>query len=74
MPVFSDGTFVKEAEWNRLISSIPSSYTVYKDGSNYRAECNVAGGTDYVGADKDTVVQQAIDASEIHVSLLEGLT
>jgi len=62
MPVFSDGTFVKEAEWNRLISSIPSSYTVYKDGSNYRAECNVAGGTDYVGADKDTVVQQAIDA------------
>jgi len=62
MPVYPDGTFVKESEWNRLISSIPSTYTVYKDGANYRAECNVAGGTDYHETVASTVIQQSIDA------------
>lgn len=65
MPVYPDGTFIKENEWNRLISSTPSSYTIYKDGTTYRAECNSAGGVDYSGTDARTVIQAAIDALPI---------
>jgi len=48
MPVFSDG----------------QSYVVWKDGSTYRAECLLKGGTDYSGTDAATVIQSAIDACE----------
>ena len=46
--------------WKRLIQSTPSSYTIWKDGTTYRAECNVAGGTDYGDPDASTVIQAAI--------------
>jgi polygalacturonase len=50
------------AYWGRILESIPASYTIWKDGSTYRAECNIAGGTDYSGTDASTVIQAAIDA------------
>jgi len=65
MPVYPDGTIVKEAQWNRLISSIPSSYTIYKDAGTYRAECNLSNGTDFSDSDASTVIQLAIDALPI---------
>jgi len=62
MPVFSDGQKISETEWARLIQSVPASYVVWKDGSTYRAECLLKGGTDYSGTDAATVIQAAIDA------------
>jgi len=62
MPQYPDGTRIREAEWNRLLESIPSSYTLWLDGTTYRAESNVSGGTDYSNADFPTVFQQAVDA------------
>lgn len=47
MPQYPDGTEINEAEWNRLIGSIPSSCTVFKIGTTYYAEANFYGGTDY---------------------------
>ena len=32
MPQFSDGKEIHEAEWDRLLESIPASYVVWKDG------------------------------------------
>lgn len=46
----------------RLSSSIPSSYTVYKDGTTYMAECNVSGGSDFSGTDAATVFTDTIAA------------
>jgi len=61
MPVFSDGQKISETEWARLIQSVPASYVVWKDGSTYRAECLLKGGTDYSGTDAATVIQSALD-------------
>jgi len=52
-----------QARLRRLSGAIPSSYTVFKIGSTYYAECNVPGGTEYSGADASTVIQAAINAS-----------
>jgi parallel beta-helix repeat protein len=46
----------------RLMQSIPTSYTIWKDGSTYRAESNIAGGTDYSGTDGDSIAQNALTA------------
>jgi hypothetical protein len=46
----------------RVVQSIPSSYTVWKDGTQAIAECNVKGGTDYTTGTDATVIQNAIDA------------
>lgn len=50
--------------WKQLIESVPTSYTVWTDNSTtpatYRAECNVAGGTDYDGIDASTVIQATL--------------
>jgi len=63
MPVFSDGQKISAAlAWDRMIQSVPASYVVWKDGSTYRAECLLKGGTDYSGTDAATVIQSAIDA------------
>jgi hypothetical protein len=62
MPQYPDGTRIHVAEWNRLLEAIPSSYTLWLDGTTYRAESNVSGGTDYSNADFPTVFQQAVDA------------
>ena len=63
MPVFSDGQKMSKAlVWDRMIQSVPASYMVWKDGSTYRAECLLKGGTDYSGTDAATVIQAAIDA------------
>lgn len=62
MPVFSDGQKMTSTEWARLIQSVPASYVVWKDGTTYRAECLLKGGTDYSGTDATTVIQAAIDA------------
>jgi len=63
MPVFSDGQKISAAlAWDRMIQSVPASYVVWKDGSTYRAECLLKGGTDYSGTDAATVIQAAIDA------------
>jgi len=64
MPVFSDGQKISAAlAWDRMIQSVPASYMVWKDGSTYRAECLLKGGTDYSGTGAATVIQEAIDAS-----------
>jgi len=63
MPVFSDGQKISASlAWDRMIQSVPASYVVWKDGSTYRAECLLKGGTDYSGTDAATVIQSAIDA------------
>jgi len=50
-------------DMQRVVQSIPASYTIWKDGTTYRAECNIAGGTDYGPlADVTTVIQAASDA------------
>lgn len=62
MPVFSDGQKISAAlVYDRLIQSMPATYVVWKDGSTYRAECLVKGGTDYSGTDATTVIQAALD-------------
>jgi len=50
------------ARMQRLSESIPASYTIWKDGTTYRAECNIKGGTDYSGTDVKTVIEAAINA------------
>jgi len=47
---------------NRVIHSIPSSYTVYLNGDTYFAEANNPGGTDYDGSSASIVIQAAVDA------------
>lgn len=59
MPQYPDGTRIHKAEWDRLLEAIPSSYSMWKDGTTYRAESNVAGGTDYSGLNATTVLQNA---------------
>lgn len=58
----TDGDNISQARLRRLQSSLPASYTIYKDGATYRAECNIAGGTDYSGSDPVTVIHNARDA------------
>jgi len=61
---FKPGEKLSVARLNRLTSSIPTSYTVFKDGSTYYAECNLpGGGTPYSGTNASTVIQSAIDAT-----------
>jgi len=63
MPVFSDGQKISAAlAWDRMIQSVPASYVVWKDGSTYRAECLLKGGTDYSGTDATTVINNAISS------------
>lgn len=49
-------------DMERVGQSTPASYTIWKDGSTYRAECNLKDGTDYSGTNALTIVQSAIDA------------
>ena len=58
----TDGEKLTQARLRRLQSSIPTNYTIYKDGSTYRAETNDAGGTDYDDPDAATVIQNALSA------------
>jgi hypothetical protein len=71
MPQLSNGTLVTNTEWTRLIQSIPASYIIWKDGTDYYAECTKKGGTDYTDDDAAVVLQAAIDAlpsgGRIHV-------
>jgi len=46
----------------RLQASIPATYTVYLDGSTYRAETQLSGGTDYSDSQPQVVIQAALDA------------
>lgn len=50
------------ARFRRLAQAIPSSYTVWKDGSTYRAESNISGGSDFSGTNPATVIESAITA------------
>jgi len=60
---WTDGEVINtEARLRRLSSAIPPSYTIFKIGSTYYAETNIAGGTNYSNADAETVIRQAIDA------------
>jgi len=43
------------------MQSIPASYVVWKDGSTYRAECQVKDGDDLSGTDAADVIQSAVD-------------
>lgn len=47
---------------NRIVQSIPASYTVWMDGTQAIAESNIKGGTDYTTGTGLTVVQNAISA------------
>jgi len=60
----ASGTTINTSAYvGRLLESIPASYTVFKIGSDYYAECNMASGTDYgPDADPAVVMQQAVDA------------
>jgi hypothetical protein len=49
-------------DMQRVVQSIPSSYTVWKDGTQAIAECNVKGGTDYTTGTDVVVTQNAFDA------------
>jgi len=49
-------------DMQRVVQSIPSSYTVWKDGTQAIAESNVKGGTDYTTGTVAVVIQNAIDA------------
>lgn len=52
-------------DMHRVVQSIPASYTLWKDGTLYRAECNIDGGTDYENdGDAYPVIQNVIDAME----------
>lgn len=74
MPQGPSGTKVTAAFWNRLISSIPSSYTIFKDGTTYYAESNVKGGTDFSQDDEDNgvLLQSCIDAGAKTIFYKEG--
>jgi hypothetical protein len=62
MPQIPDGMYVHQVEWDRLLQSLPSSYTVWKDGANYRGECNISGGDDIpANASLEAVVQNSFD-------------
>jgi len=63
----AEGENASQARMRRLQSSIPSTYTIYKDGSTFRAECNVAGGTDYSGTDAHSVIENAANAYSSNV-------
>jgi len=56
----TDGELANQIRMRRLQESIPTDYTIWKDGSTYRAESNIAGGTDYSGTNVATVLQSVI--------------
>jgi hypothetical protein len=49
-------------DMQRVVQSIPSSYTVWKDGTQAIAECNVKGGTDYTTGTDTEVINNAMAA------------
>jgi len=60
----ADGELITQARIRRLQGSIPSSYTIFKDGTTYYAEACFPGGTDYSSpplANLPTLVQSAVD-------------
>jgi len=48
-------------DMQRVVQSIPSSYTVWKDGTQAIAESNIKGGTDYTTGTDTVVIQNALD-------------
>ena len=57
------GQKAKSSDANRLSNSIPASYTIYKDGTDYYGERNFPGGSDIIpNTDANTVIQAAINA------------
>jgi len=59
---WADGTQFSPARMQRLSAGIPVTYTVFLDGSTYRAETQLSGGTDYSDAKAQVVIQAALDA------------
>jgi hypothetical protein len=59
------GTIINTSAYvGRLLESIPASYTIFKIGSDYYAECNATNGTDYGPlTNASTVIRAALDAS-----------
>lgn len=55
----------KHEAWEKLISSIPPSYVIWRDASTapatYRAECNIVGGNDLNDTDTGVVAQACAD-------------
>ena len=66
----TDGEKMTQARARRLQASIPTSYTVFRDGSTYYAEANILDGTNYEGADFSTVMQAAIDALPTYAGVI----
>jgi hypothetical protein len=60
----TDGEYWSQARARRLQESIPTSYTVWKDGTSYRAESNKSGLPCYSDTDLATVAQDALDSEE----------
>ena len=58
---WTSGEKLSQSRLRRLSETIPSTYTIWKDGSTYRAETNMSGGTDYNGTNASIVIQAAID-------------
>jgi len=59
---FTDGDNLSQARARRLQESIPVSYTIYKDGSTYRAESCISGLPDQSSSTAATVIHNAWDA------------
>lgn len=59
---WSSGDKLSVARLKRLSETVPSNYTVYKDGTTIYAETNISGGTNYSGTDAASVIQNAVDA------------
>jgi hypothetical protein len=58
----TSGTQINTTAWMRRLSeSFPCSYTVWKNGTQTMAECNIAGETDYTTGTDAVVIQNALD-------------
>jgi parallel beta-helix repeat protein len=55
----------------RLSESIPASCTIWKDGIIYRAECNIAGGTDYSNPNCSTLLGSILGPN-LTITIREG--
>jgi hypothetical protein len=57
----TDGDKISQDRARRLQQSIPSSYTIWKDGTQAKAECNLKGGIDYLTGTDSAVIQAALN-------------
>ena len=62
MSNWTAGENLSPERMQRLSADIPTTYTIFKQGTTYYAETNDPSGTYYNGTNAKTLIQQAIDA------------